>query len=107
MHLIAALHGLSVADDRGMVRIPAHRVAAAKHRERAEAVEASRGTAKPRISRVDAPIDRRPKPAIGADQAGSDHAEAAPDVERLEREPKRLIRALAAAESSSQGAQQL
>ena len=56
MNLVATLDGRGVADDGGAIGIPADRVAAAKNRQRAEALEPRRRSPEPRIGSMNTPI---------------------------------------------------
>src|SRR5258706_6702176 len=107
VNLLAVLHRAGLANDCGAIRIPAHGVAAAKNRQRTEALETRCRAAQSRISIVNAPSRGRSKAAVGLDQSRPYRAETAPDVEGLELQPERLVDALARGDAGAQRPPQL
>src|SRR6266550_437699 len=53
---LAFRDGARIADDRRAIRVPAHGVAAAEHRQRAQALEARRRSAQARVGAMHAPL---------------------------------------------------
>src|SRR5690349_281111 len=83
-HVIAGADRAGVADDCRALVIPAHRIAAREHAERAEAFEPAGGAGEPRVSTFDGASATRGEPAIRRFEARADEAKAAPDVARFE-----------------------
>src|SRR5688572_30945857 len=67
-YAIAGRHRGGVANDGGLVRVPAHRVTAPEHGQRTEAVQARGAAAKARIGGVPEPMHCGRQLAVGADE---------------------------------------
>src|SRR5262245_19193801 len=95
-----------IADDGRTVRIPADGVSAREHVERAETLEPRGGAAQASVRPVNPSRESGPEAPLRRDKTRAHAAEAAPEVERLEQRPERLVGPLAPRETGAAGAPQ-
>ena len=85
---IARVHRCGLADDTRAIGIPADRIAASKDGQWTERIQTAGAVPQTSISQMPAVGDRTAEPTIGGDQPRLKHAEAPPDVERIELMPE-------------------
>src|ERR1041385_219521 len=105
MHRVAAAHGGVVSNDGGTIRIPADGIAATEHGEWTERLEPRGHGAESAISRMHATIGRGEQPPVRGNEPRAQPRESTPHIEPFERQPQRLIRAVAPSKPGTHGAQ--
>ena len=106
MNAVSRIYPRGVTDNRRAVVVPADRVSAAEHRERAEALETCGTAAQPRVRRMQPLCGGRRQAAVHRGESGPYTSEPPPQIECFELQPERVVRALAGRERSTQASSQ-
>src|SRR5687767_1379580 len=86
-HAITGIDGCGIPNDMRPVRVPADGIAASKHRQRTEAVEACDGGSQAGVMPVMRTGERTGQLSVGGCQPRPNRAEPSSQVERLEFQP--------------------
>src|SRR5688572_13817925 len=107
VNAFAGGHTRRLADDRGVVRVPAHGVAAPEHGKRAETLEPRRAATETRIAGVHPPRDRGGQAPVDRREPRAHLSEAATQVERFKLQAQLVVQTLASRECDAHAATEL